>query len=77
MTTECRIFRNAALSVDFCVAYLLEWQCEGLKCRISNKNRLPRFFCILSVTFCGVKSYIHTQKRRNAENPVKSRRDKI
>lgn len=57
MTTECRIFRNAALSVDFCVAYLLEWQCEGLKCRISNKKQTPTlFFCILSVTFCTVTS---------------------
>lgn len=56
MTTECRIFRNAALSVDFCVAYLLEWQCEGLKRRISNKKQTPTFFCIVSVTFCGVTS---------------------
>lgn len=46
MTTECRIFRNAALSVDFCVAYLLEWQCEGLKCRISNKKQTPTLFFV-------------------------------
>lgn len=49
MTTECRIFRNAALSVDFCVAYLREWQCEGLKCRISNKKQTPTLFFV----FCG------------------------
>ena len=64
MTTECRIFRNAALSVDFCVAYLLEWQCEGLKCRISNKKQTPTLFFV----FCGY--FRHNIDRNSKKRPL-------